>query len=261
MKYSLKYPKVAFNILINSNSYAGLKNDFHSQANSIDPKDDNIIWVNEYDTEYIEDNPLFDPRDTPPDEVEKHFIEDFIINLIYKAEDLFKEGVFKELMKNETQGKSAVLVLNNRYKEYIEYYKSLVIDSNHLSSKIKLEIEESLNRLDKFVDDELSINVFKDFSANKIKLNLSVQEICWVMLYLETKGKLGGNTSRKNLIELIESHFMYYSDKTKEFEGIYSAKNTITNILNSKNRNAYSGELEKLLVRFNEVFDKLRNKK
>lgn len=256
MKYSLKFPKVAFNILINS--YAGLKNDFHSQANSIDPNDDNVIWVNEFDIDNCDE--IFEDYG-PPEEVQKHFIEDFITSLIYKAEDLFKEGVFKEIHNSETQGKSAILALNNRYKEYLIYYKDELKNANHLPDKVKIEIEESLKRLDLLVDTELSINVFKDFSKNKIKLNLSVQEICWFMLYLESKGKLGGDTSHKNLIELIESHFMYYSDKSKEFEEIYSAKNTISNVLNSKNRNAYSETLKSLLVNFDNVFNKLRKKK
>jgi len=261
MKYSIKFPKISFDNLLDDNNFKLLKQNFYKQANSIDLEDENCIWINEYDTEYKEDNPLFYPSDTPPEEVKKHFIDDFIKPLIKKVENWYALDVSSKKSENEVLGKSAILVLNNRCSEELESYKNLLNKATHLGNVLKGEIELSINQLSQFVDEELSINVFKDFSDNKIKLNLSVQEICWFMLYLESKGKLGGDKSRKNMIELIESHFMYYSDKTKEFEEISSAKNTITNILNSKNRNAYSDELKKILVGFDEVFDKLRNKK
>jgi hypothetical protein len=260
MKYSLKYPKVTFNLILNSEFYFSLKKQFYLQANSIDRSNDEVIWVNEYDTEYIETNQQFSKSDGPPIEVKKYFIKDFITPLIYKAEDLFKEQVFKILKEKETQGKSAVLVLNNRFKEYLEFFNSELIEANHLPSKIQKEINEALNRLEIFVDEELSINVFKDFSKNKIKLKMSVQEVCAFVLYLDSKELIGGGHSRKELIELIESHFMYYSNITKNYAEISSAKNTISNILGKGFRNPKREKLEQYLIDFNKTINSLQNK-
>lgn len=261
MKYSLRYPKVTFDDFIYDANYENLKKEFFKQANSFDNEDENSIWINEFDTDNRNESLFFD--DGPPEEIKKNLYLNFLLPLVRKAELKMVNEIYSDMYEKGVFSSTAILVLRRRYTDIINQLNISIDRATHLHLSIADELKTCADRLEQYINEEFSINFTKDYSKNKIKLKLDLKEVCWLFQYLSYKGLIGSSgegSDRQNIVNIIESHFLYYSEKDKKFVEITTAKNTISRNIKDKAHRSFPDKLENVLEGFRAVFDKLVDK-
>ena len=152
-KHGLFFPKVKFEAFLSPSSYRGILESFYRQHQfGFDPEDiDKLGTINiqEFDLNDVPKHPFID---TPPENVDKKPLDDYLLPLVERTKNSFIADLEKEYDEKQDYGDSAILKLKDKYINYLNTQIIITRESKHLIPGLKPQLLETLKNLVKYVD-------------------------------------------------------------------------------------------------------------
>tara|TARA_Y100000815_G_scaffold275640_1_gene315534 strand:+ start:5049 stop:5831 length:783 start_codon:yes stop_codon:yes gene_type:complete len=254
----MSFPNANYTDLIAPEKFRKLKRSFY-KSNMLgflekDIDEEGSIYVNEFDLDAIPEPPFLD---TPPEEVKKHLLEDYLTPLLKKIENQYIRRVEQDYLIVMNTNDSAIL---NLKEQKIDELNGFLIEAKgirHLTSGLKKPLITSLNLVLDKVHSIVRTSFAEDFSENKIKLKLSQRAICHLMLYFNEHGLLEKKFSQTELGNLIEMHFQSQVGKSSDFKNIVNVSATISSCIDK--RSEPDAKLEECLIDYKKTIPKFKN--
>ncbi|WP_405330776.1 hypothetical protein [Leeuwenhoekiella sp. LLG6367-2.1] len=257
-KYFIAFPNTIFNDFIVPERFRELKRRFY-KSNMLgflekDIDEEGSIYVNEFDLDAIPKPPFLD---TPPEEVKKDLLEDYLIPLLKRTEHHYINSVKHEYSMVVNTNDSAIINLKEQKIDELNYLLIETKRIKHLTSGLKKPLITSLDLVLDNVHKIIRTSFSEDFGENKIKLKLSQRAICHLMLYFNEQDILERKFSQTELANLIEMHFQSQVGKSLDFKNIVNVSATISSCIDK--RSEPDAKLEECLVDYKKTIPKFKN--
>lgn len=256
-KFYVSFPNVGFKDFLELHTYRSLKRPFY-EANmmdflELDIDEEGSISVFEFDLEAIPEPPF---EDTPPEEVKKDLIEDYLIPLIERTKIKMQEQIILDYQKVQNFGDTAILNLKESALEDVNVLLIKAREVKHLPPKVKQKLLVSIKANLEFIDNNINTNFVLD-SESKIKLRLGVKDICHLMLFFNEHELFDKKLTKTEIANTIEQHFQCQVGSKNEYKIITNASNSLSNSINSASHASVNPKLDKILVDLKKVLDRI----
>lgn len=260
-KVGLRFPIVTYAAILNPHAYNGILEAFYRQNTlGFDYKDisnQKKITILEFNLDDVPEHPFVD---TPPENVEKELLKDYLLPLIDITQDRLIKEINTQYSEKQDYGDSAILNLKERYQDKVNELIIMAKEVMHLTPGLKKPMLDSLNQVLDYIEKNVSTNFAEDFSEHKIKFRLNAKEVYHLMVFLNEKNFFNKKLEPSELAKLIEMHFQFHVSGN-DYSNFRNAEQQLSNSIHSPRHNGLSTTLSEILKDYRDVMKKAQNQK